>query len=54
MNTLIHPSYFPSISQFAAMVQSEVVTFEVEDNFQKELKNITDEPLADSRKQPII
>lgn len=36
MNTLIHPSYFPSISQFAAMVQSEVVTFEVEDNFQKQ------------------
>ena len=36
MNTLIHPSYFPSISQFAGMVQSEVVTFEVEDNFQKQ------------------
>ncbi|MFV8392449.1 WbqC family protein [Flavobacterium sp. LB2P6] len=36
MNTLIHPTYFPSISHFAAMVQSENITFEIEDNFQKQ------------------
>ena len=36
MNILIHPTYLPSISHFAAMVQSENITFEVEDNFQKQ------------------
>jgi hypothetical protein len=36
MNTLLHPSYFPSISHFAAIAQSESITFEVEDNFQKQ------------------
>lgn len=36
MNTLIHPSYFPSISQMAMIIQSDAVTFEVEDNFQKQ------------------
>lgn len=36
MNTLLHPTYFPSISHFAAMVQAEKITFEVEDNFQKQ------------------
>lgn len=36
MNILIHPTYFPSISQFAAMVQAESITFEMEDNFQKQ------------------
>ncbi|RTY74319.1 WbqC family protein [Flavobacterium sp. LS1R10] len=36
MNILIHPTYFPSISNFAAMVQSESITFEVADNFQKQ------------------
>lgn len=36
MNTILHPSYFPSISHFAAMAQSESITFEVEDNFQKQ------------------
>jgi hypothetical protein len=36
MDILIHPTYFPSISHFAAMVQSENITFEVEDNFQKQ------------------
>ena len=36
MNILIHPTYFPSISHFAAMVHSENITFEVEDNFQKQ------------------
>lgn len=36
MDILIHPTYFPSISHFAAMVQSESVTFEIADNFQKQ------------------
>lgn len=36
MEILLHPTYFPSISHFAAMVQSEKIIFEVEDNFQKQ------------------
>ena len=36
MNTLLHPTYFPSISHFVAMAQSENITFEIEDNFQKQ------------------
>ena len=36
MNVLIHPSYFPSISHFVAMAQSDSITFEMEDNFQKQ------------------
>jgi len=36
MSILIHPTYFPSISQVAAMVQADSVTFEMEDNFQKQ------------------
>jgi hypothetical protein len=36
MNSLLLPTYFPSISHFAVMAQSESITFEVEDNFQKQ------------------
>ncbi len=36
MNILIHPTYFPSISHFATIAQAEKVTFEIEDNFQKQ------------------
>lgn len=36
MNILVHPTYFPSVSHFVAMVQADTVTFEVEDNFQKQ------------------
>jgi hypothetical protein len=36
MNILIHPSYFPSISHYIAMIQANAVTFEMEDNFQKQ------------------
>jgi hypothetical protein len=36
MKTLLHPTYFPSISQYAAIVQSEGLVFEREDNFQKQ------------------
>ena len=33
--SLIHPTYFPSISHYVAMLQADSVTFEMEDNFQK-------------------
>ena len=36
MDTLLHPTYFPSISHFVVMAQSENITFEIEDNFQKQ------------------
>ena len=36
MKTLLHPSYFPSISHFVAMFQAESIVFEMEDNFQKQ------------------
>ena len=36
MDILIHPTYFPSISHFAAMAKADSYTFEVEDNFQKQ------------------
>lgn len=36
MNLLIHPTYFPSISHFVAIAQSEKIVFEMEDNFQKQ------------------
>lgn len=35
-NIIIHPSYFPSISHFVAIAQANLVTFEMEDNFQKQ------------------
>ena len=36
MQALLHPSYFPSISNYVAMVQADSVLFEIEDNFQKQ------------------
>ena len=33
---LIHPTYFPSIEQMAAVAQSEKVIFEIEDHYQKQ------------------
>ena len=36
MNIFIHPTYFPSISHFVAMAKADAITFEVEDNFQKQ------------------
>jgi len=36
MDILIHPTYFPSISHFTAMAQADNITFEMEDNFQKQ------------------
>jgi hypothetical protein len=35
-NILIYPGYFPSISHFIAIAQSDVVTFEIDDNYQKQ------------------
>lgn len=34
--TLLHPTYFPSISHYMAMIQAEDLVFEIEDNFQKQ------------------
>lgn len=36
MNILIHPTYFPSISHYVAMIKAKMVTLEMEDNFQKQ------------------
>jgi hypothetical protein len=36
MNVLLHPTYFPSMSHFVAMAKSNSITFEMEDNFQKQ------------------
>lgn len=36
MNILIHPTYFPSISHYVAMIKADMVTLEKEDNFQKQ------------------
>lgn len=36
MKTLLHPTYFPSISHYIAMVQADEIIFEYEDNFQKQ------------------
>lgn len=33
---LLHPTYFPSIVQMAAMVQAKEVVFEMDDNYQKQ------------------
>ena len=33
---LLHPTYFPSIAQMVAIVQSEGLVFEVFDNYQKQ------------------
>ncbi len=36
MDILLHPTYFPSISHFVEMAQGNAITFEIEDNFQKQ------------------
>ena len=36
MGVLLHPTYFPSIATFVALVNVEEVTFEVCDNYQKQ------------------
>lgn len=36
MNIILHPTYFPSISHYSAMIQADAITFETDDNFQKQ------------------
>lgn len=36
MQAILYPSYFPSISHYVAMLQSDEFIFEMEDNFQKQ------------------
>lgn len=36
MNILLHPTYFPSVAHFVTMLKADKITFEVEDNFQKQ------------------
>lgn len=35
-NIIIHPSYFPPISTFVAIAKADLVTFEMNDNYQKQ------------------
>jgi hypothetical protein len=36
MRTILHPTYFPSISHYITMIQADEIVFEVDDNFQKQ------------------
>jgi hypothetical protein len=36
MKVLIHPTYFPSIAHFVAMIKAESLVFEASDNYQKQ------------------
>lgn len=36
MNVLLHPTYFPSIANFVAIIKASNVVFEVADNYQKQ------------------
>jgi len=36
VNTLIHPTYFPSIAHYVAFANAETLVYEMEDNFQKQ------------------
>nr|WP_038530603.1 WbqC family protein [Formosa agariphila] len=36
LNILLHPTYFPDVAHMAAIAQSDVVTFEMDDNFAKQ------------------
>ena len=36
MNIILHPTYFPNIANFVAMVNAEMVVFETDDNFLKQ------------------
>ena len=36
MNIIIHPTYFPNVSHFVGMANAKSITFEVEDNYQKQ------------------
>ncbi|WP_452219670.1 WbqC family protein [Lacinutrix salivirga] len=36
MKILIHPTYFPNIAHMVAIAKAEAITFEMEDNYQKQ------------------
>jgi len=36
MKVLLHPTYFPSIAHFVAMVKADQIVFEINDNYQKQ------------------
>jgi len=36
MNIIVHPTYFPNVAHFAAMLQADEVTLEMDDNYQKQ------------------
>lgn len=36
MNVLIHPTYFPNIATFVALIKAEHVVMEIQDNYQKQ------------------
>jgi len=36
MDILLHPTYFPSVAQFTAIANANSVTFEINDNYQKQ------------------
>lgn len=36
MKVLLHPTYFPSIAHFVAIIKAETIVFEVHDNYQKQ------------------
>lgn len=36
MKVIIHPTYFPNIAHFTAMLQADEVTLEMDDNYQKQ------------------
>ena len=36
MNSIFHPTYFPNIAHFVAMVKAHAVVFEMDDNFLKQ------------------
>lgn len=36
MSIVIHPTYFPSVSHYVAMMQADEIIMEVDDNFQKQ------------------
>jgi len=36
MNSIFHPTYFPTIAHFVSMVKADAIVFEVDDNFLKQ------------------
>lgn len=53
MNCIIHPTYFPNIAHFVAMLKSDGVFFEVCDNYQKQSLRNRAEIYAANGKLPL-